>query len=116
MSCIDTPRDILEGWRQMAGLEVIPGETKAELGIRLRSSFYFWVASGEVEEPKPLAMSKECQAQLVYWGKLHQLDRLPEETDHSFLDRLLLKAKRLVPQEPEDLILDITRDFIKERL
>ena len=61
-------------------------------------------------------MSKECQAQLVYWGKLHQLDRLPEETDHSFHDRLLFKAKRLVPQEPEDLIWDITRDFIKGRL
>ena len=67
MSCIDTPRDILEGWIRMAGLEVIPGETKAELSIRLRSSFYFWIASGEVEDPKPQ-------------------------------------------------ILDITRDFIKERL
>ena len=56
-------------------------------------------------------MSKECQAQLVYWGKLHQLDRLPEETDHSFHDRLLLKAKRLVPQEPEE-----TDEELRKRL
>ena len=51
MKCEETSRATLEGWADLCN--VSPYGSDKELRSRIKSSFYFQVASGEIAKPKP---------------------------------------------------------------
>ena len=118
---LEMPPVMLEGWRQTLGLEVIPGETAQELRIRMIQHFGLppvFIPTVR-EEPKEEENDDELRDRIMQRHQWMRGEKFEFEkgTDAHIPPRSFnCPCVSITVEEPKPEILDITRDFIKERL